>query len=1089
MPELFLLPSTAYELPSPSQATGHGRSLNTIIEEETEDITIQFSIALPASSSFATHQRRRDPPPPPSAKYDNNLVEQWLSPQSDNFPTPKGFPTPRGMHFLAAPVLSSSPSSISGDDSISTHSPATSSNPWNRASVATEVTEFDDIYDLTEDEENDEADLSVVLHKRMVRRSSSAAHSLKRRSTMRSASSRRSSVESRKSLTPLIIPSHPPTQPNDAAKPEQEWPSTAGMPDIKALISPVAPTPTATVEMSPAIRHFMQHQEVPTISAPPSLDGSLTSEQMAAMSAPPTPIIGSDPKDAEEWAGVQLQPGALATLNALSGGEFVHHDDGTSDDAHHEHPSQVIEVEHEEPTSQMEMTQSRTSRISGLGLSRASSINSEQRESLEGLTRLEIPSPGGFFAALSPRARHTWHIPGMTPDDVAPPTSTTAEQFYRTPWNNPSPRLSRVPSFPLPPNRKKISPLVNSTSAPIEQVVEVDEEMNDESNVPTARPTIFSNATEASSESGTSAEQSAEHPKEEVVPTEIVVDYDPQYARKQQETALSNLDRTGIWLMAQKAYMGGICNDDSTSSGEETDQVDTEADTTDAESESPPPVPPKSPLPSVIKDAKYPPKCEETTALSPPPQRKKTVRFSEPPKPLHTGTSDMFPRALPFKFGRSEGTFYRSFQDILITVHNTDAMVNGLPRFEAIQATRVALADAHRDRLLGKFQLSVVPQSAKKRMSANVARGDHDIVEDPERLRKEKESEARRQLAPAAWAVGAQKRIMGGRLLLSPAGKKLARQSMCLINGKYKGERLRILDFGGMATGDWAWHAAHAFPNTKVYTVALRSQKQLSNANIKGPHNHRTVTVARLTKLPFPDSYFDVISAREMHSMLHFSGENGADEWEGATNEVMRVLKPGGHFEFNLMDSDVVNPGPIGNAKSVEFGFVLGTLGYDPNPTRSFLGRLDRLGFEGVKRTWMVLPMGAKPSPPPTRLKIPIRSSSLGTEFKECKMEAMVQGSTDSAAPMTGLAGSWVWERWMLRAEMEKGAGELRLADMCAGTRVKEAGRCLDGIVNVVEEGRRKGSGWRCLMGYARKPIVPIGDEDGVIPLSLQLQL
>lgn len=1071
MPEQSILPATTYQPPELSQARGPGRSLNTIIEEDSDGTSAIRLPSPPRGLTLNGSSKRRDLPPSLS-KYD--AMEQWLSPQSDNFPTPKGFPTPRGMHFMSMPVLPSSPSNTSADDS---NSPDGSSlnHPWARSSIVTDVTDFEDVYDLSESE-NDEADHKTT---KMSRQSMSGG--LRRRSSVRSNSSRRSSIESRKALAPLVIPTQSTTRSNASPKPVRIFPSTPGKPHFKNLASPVAPTPTTTVEMSPAVRQLMmQHNhDIPGISAPPSLDGSLSSEQMAAMSAPPTPSVGVSPaRDPEEWSGVHLQPAALETLNALSSAEFVYHDDASSDDHHHEQPSQVIEVE--QPSLPMEMTQ--TSRpISVIDLSRTSSLNSEQRQSLESLTRLEIPSPGGFFAALSPRARYTWHIPGMTPDDIAPPTSTTAEQFYRTPWNMPSPALSRVPSFPAPPGRK-ISPLSKNLSPPVEQIVEVPNEL-DEDDMPTAKPSVMSIVTEASLRS-----EAAQDLREEGDAAEIVRDYDPQYARKQQELALSNLDRTGMWLQAQKAYMGGIVDDDVTSSGEETEQVDTEAETTDAETEPPPAVPPKSPLPSALKyTSAVLEKGEFPTASAV--QIKKIVRFSELPKPLPTGTSDKLSLGRPLsRFGRTEGTYYRAFQDALVRNHHGDAMVCALPRFEALQAARVAFMNAHRDRLLGKFQLSVVPQSAKKRMSANVARGDHDIVEDPERLRNDQENEASRQMAPAAWVVGAQKALMGS-LLMSPAGKKLARQSMCLIGGKYRGERLRILDFGGTSTADWAWNAAHAYPNTKVYTAMLRSQRQLSNANIRGPVNHRTITVARLTKLPFPNSYFDVVSAREMHSMLHFSGEHGINEWEGALNEIMRILKPGGYLEFNLMDSDIVNPGPIGNAKSVEFGFVLGTLGYDPNPTRSFIAKLSRLGFEGTKRMWTVLPMGAKPTPALTKLKIPIRESSLGTEFKECKMEALVQGSTDGAAPMTGLLGSWVWERWLLRANIEKYAGELRLADMCAreGTRVKEAGRCLDGIVDVVEEGRRKGSGWRCLMGFARKPIVAQSEEDGIIPVGLML--
>src|SRR5207244_1052615 len=102
------------------------------------------------------------------------------------------------------------------------------------------------------------------------------------------------------------------------------------------------------------------------------------------------------------------------------------------------------------------------------------------QQPLNGLSRLEIPSPGGFFSGLSPRARHTWHMPSITPDDVAPPTSTTAEQFYRCPWQAAAPPESALPIFPPPPPRTGVyAPITIAPSAAVEHVVEVRGTMSD----------------------------------------------------------------------------------------------------------------------------------------------------------------------------------------------------------------------------------------------------------------------------------------------------------------------------------------------------------------------------------------------------------------------------------------------------------------------------------------------------------------------------------------------------------------------------------------------------------------------------------
>ncbi|KAI0140137.1 hypothetical protein F4776DRAFT_615666 [Hypoxylon sp. NC0597] len=1001
MPELVLLPSSTYTPPSPSQARRPGRSLNTIMEEEPEE----------SRRSMASKSRRIQ------ANSSNEMIVQWLSPRSDHFPTP------RGVHFLSAPILPESPSTASIAES---NSPSiTSSDPWNRASISTDVTEFDDIYEVSDEEDT---------------RRTSRKSSLKRRNSSRNTTMQRRSVAqpsaSNRALPPLVIP----------GQQEQNAESWSGRRDFKRLVSPVPPTPPPKVEMSPAVMSFLQaqqSQDVPTISAPPSLDGSLSSDQMAALSAPPTPIIGEEESTTNtDWSGVQLQPAALATLQALSGSE-------DSEDEYRQ--EQVIEVTERRP----EMSQ-QTPRLLTSMARPARRVSTQQ--SLNGLTRLDIPSPGGFFSGLSPRTRHTWHLPTMTPDDNAPPTSTTAEQFYRCPWNEPAhqvPALPAVPVLPPPPPRPERFVATPIPSVPVEQIVEVRGTMSD--GIPTARPAVLEHVIEARgdlTEEVVTARRVEQRnpitsptafalneplsPNEDITATEIVTTYDPEYARKQQEAALSNLDRTELWLMAQRAYLKGILPEE---------EVKPEAE----------------PKPETEVQVEEKPKAKEPEPeVASPAQKKKTVRFSE----IVVKTD--IPKTLPPKISRQESAYYRAFQDYIIRSRSQDPFVHRLPRFEALQAQRISLRETHRNQLLGKYQLSVVPQSAKKRMSANVARGDDILVDDPEKLKREKEHEALTQMSMSNWHVGATKALNGGRLFSAPIAKRLARLSR--IGGAK--DRARILDLGGQATCDWAWHCAITYPNTKVYTVTTKAIRQLSNSNIRGPPNHRQVAVERLTRLPFPDAHFDLVSARELHSILKFIGENGEDEWDTCLKECMRVLKPGGYLEFSVLDSDITNAGPLGLAKSVEFGFALKTLGYDPSPTRMFLGRLKRAGYDEVRRAWVCLPMG--PDPAVRRNRRVARDSTTGVE-RPLDLEAMVCGSTEAAASVAGLAGGWAWERWLLRCETEKVASEGRLGffEMEAeGKEMREkADKCLDGVHEVIEEGRKVGAGFRVLNGYARKPV------------------
>lgn len=857
---------------------------------------------------------------------------------------------------MSAPIPYSSASS---DDENT--SPAPSSAPWTRNSYSTDATEFDDLYDVSSDEEE--------------RRKNIAQKNSNRQKTKTTSSG--SLAATRAALPTLVIPLG-----------GDPWPGVAA---FKAMTSPVPPTPPPKVPMSPAIFKYLQEQDVPSCSTPPSLDGSLTSEQMAQMSAPPTPMLEDGSDDGKDnWGnGVQLQPDAMATLQALAGGEDIYET---------EHEEQVISLEHVSPhvSPSREMQQSLPPLVTSIHRNDSIVLSPEQQRSLNSLTRLEIPSPGGFFSALSPGARHTWHLVAVTPESAHPPSSTTAEHFYKTPWS----------------------------SAPVERIVEVSETMSD--GLPTARPNLTQQTSDLTVRPEPHSEESDDTIKtmpasspveEELVADEILKDYSAEYTRKLENVAISNLDRTGLWLAAQTSYLSELINP-TEDHGDEITLLQRQSSV----------------------------KCQKEEVESLP--SRKVVRFSNVVEMSVIPASGDIACPIP-TLGRLESAYYRAFQHFLARSRYRDTFVHRIPRFEALQAQRVSFPATHRAQLLGKYQLSVVPMSAKRRMSANVARGDEIAPEDPEKLKRDKEYEAISQMSPATWNVQAIKLLNGGRLIAAPVAKRLARLSS--MGPKLDGtprDRARILDLGGQATCDWAWHCASEYPNTKVYTVTTKALRHLSNSNIRGPKNHRQVAVDRLVKLPFKDNQFDLISARDIYMIIREKAENGEDEWESCLKECMRILKPGGYLEFSIMDSDIVNAGPLGLAKSVEFGFNLKTLGYDPVPTKFWLSRLKDAGFVGIKRAWVFLPMGAK-----VENKVAARDS-MGVEVK-LELEAMVTGNTESAASVCGVVGGWAWEKWLLRCRVQTVGDE----------------GSLESVQDIIEEGRACGAGWRTVSGWGRKPL------------------
>ncbi len=938
------------------------RQLNTIMEDD-EDASMRND----GGEEEGTTGRRRSPSPLAPGWAD------WRSPLSDHFPTP------RGNHFMSAPIIPDSPVSSVDESEYSGQS-----SGWTRDSIGTHATEFDDLYDVSSDEDT-------------------KYNRGRRASLVRTSSARKPTIVSRmstgllgfkanrNSLPALVIPSA-----------DHQWDTMSG---FKKLLSPVPPTPPPKVPMSPAVRSYVEAQSAiaaPSLSAAPSLDGSLMSEQLVLLTTPPTPDMGNDdiPDDGDHWGGVHLAPGAMATLRALS----------HEDEYEEEQPTQIIELPPTDPV--VEMQQSPPPINTDIRRVNSCVLSPEGKRNMEHLTALEIPSPGGFFSSLSNTSRHTWHIVPYGPEADAPPSSTTAEHFYKTPWTA-------------------------EPSQSIERILEIHESMSD--GCPTARPVLLKNDSEETIKGSIDSTTTATAVDDEIVATEIIPEYDGNYVRELENESLEHFDRTHLWLSAQTSYLEALINPTESHSDETALQR-------------------RGTIVSRSNTLKRTEEEEDTP-------RKKTVRFSEvPASTLSPGMSIVTACPLP-KLIREESAYHRAFRTLLAASRYRDVFVHRLPRFEAIQISRTNFPVQYRNMLLGKFQLSVQPCSAKKRMSANVARGDEAPLDDPEKLKRDKEMEAKMQMAAATWSVQAQKMLNGGRLISSPVAKKLARISVMYSaptgppqteGNKVPRDRARILDLGGQATCDWAWYCALEYPAAKIYTVLTKSARQTANSNIRGPANHRQVAVNKLTRLPFKDNQFDLISARSLYAHLKSVGGDGEDEYQLCLEECLRILKPGGYLEFGVLDSDIVNAGPLGSAKSVEFGFSLKTRGYDPVPTRSFIGRLNDAGFCNVKRAWTFLSVGPPPSTPtlPSALRL---DTGNGMEVAKVGiLEAIVKGSTKNAAFITGVVGSWAWERWMLKLQMEIGVAEENL---------------LEGVGGIVEEGRRCGSGWRQMVGYARKPV------------------
>jgi SAM-dependent methyltransferase len=614
-------------------------------------------------------------------------------------------------------------------------------------------------------------------------------------------------------------------------------------------------------------------------------------------------------------------------------------------------------------------------------------------------SQLSIPSPSGFFSSLQTGARHTW-FPGSSKQSN-PPSSTTAENFYNVPWHQP----------------ENI----------VEQVVEIDDANTD--GPPTARQFVAQRPatarrvnTDDSSTSAASGVQSlpssVETVRELLRSPQIRYEYEEAYESELMESATAHLDRTGTWLAAQISYLSALretnpVNNMSESPRSNVEIVHERKDSTE------------SPIKKVVRF------LEETTR----PEARNSAQIGQ----------------------HEEHAYYHAFQHLARQTRRRDGFVRGTSRFDAIQAGRIALVNEHIEQLRGKYEVREPtrpkysgPFSQNPRATGVV---DYTAAQ-MAFMTVEREKGVLDQISPTQWILDALKYLNGGNLLLSNAAKRLARADRSIDDPTCVGrKRVRVLDLGGNPSCDWAWHCARQYPNVKTYTAITPSVA--TNPSVTGPANHRLVITPQPWKLPFGDNHFDLISARSLHAMLKHEpvpGQTAIDEYDLCLKECHRILKPGGYLEFMLMDSDMTHAGPLANAMSVEFGFKLKTRGYDPAPTKTFLRRLRKNNFVGVKRAWMFLPAGA-PTPDPHKPREtppPIPPSVEGAEAVHGPV-----GSTADVANVTGLFGSWMWEQWMLKLQMEMGTEKEKL---------------LKGVPAVIEESRNCEAGWRCLSGWTRKP-------------------
>lgn len=381
---------------------------------------------------------------------------------------------------------------------------------------------------------------------------------------------------------------------------------------------------------------------------------------------------------------------------------------------------------------------------------------------------------------------------------------------------------------------------------------------------------------------------------------------------------------------------------------------------------------------------------------------------------------------------RSESLAYHCFQRLFHESGRLDPLVLQHDRADTLENRRLYLQTAHLAQLRGIFTMKQQPRPRSEFFSSSqLPASPNDGVLAAQReaiIQADKERDMLDQLRPSVWYLQALRFIMGGTLLPLDALYQIRRKASW-------GQRPRVLVLGEQACASYGWGVAMECRIAKVYTATVTTQSSGCNWIChRGPSNHRTVTVANTTVLPFPDESFDVVKARTLHILLRDRGvsADNKNDYEATLAEIHRILVPGGVLQFSVMDAVPTAPTSTSiDTLAAKFSTALQDEGYDPSPTQILLPRLRQAGFRNIKRAWLSLPLGGGQS----------------------------EHSVDD---MAGLIGSTEWEKWMLRLQEEQGVPEEDLLKGVASA-LADARKCR----SVGNAGTRPC--WKILVGCARK--------------------
>jgi hypothetical protein len=313
-----------------------------------------------------------------------------------------------------------------------------------------------------------------------------------------------------------------------------------------------------------------------------------------------------------------------------------------------------------------------------------------------------------------------------------------------------------------------------------------------------------------------------------------------------------------------------------------------------------------------------------------------------------------------------------------------------------------------------------------------------------------------------------------GRVLFSPAHQEVETLP-----------QQQILVIDGLRNSDWSFYCAVTYPSATIHDLRESDlppnlQQPPSNESSRAPPNYKRVEQPSLAeRFPFPTSFFTAI-------VLRFPPAMSDAILKLMISECKRVLIPGGHLEFMVMDMDMVNMGPYTRraVKDLKVRMTQADPDVSLKPASDNIQSvLGRKGFEGLNRCIVGIPVAGK-------VAGSIDSSSSSRSSKE----SYTQKSIDAAStPRTGARAESTKRHHEQNANFSLSdlitdhspTSDEKITKMVAKVgrywflRSFEAAVLPNGDLKksvwadkkVLHECKNRGSGFKLLIAYAQKPV------------------